>query len=48
MNASIFIFRRLLFEEEQHLGDCRLTGRFALLFHTSLPELQFNNHQEEK
>ncbi|MBM7854005.1 hypothetical protein JOC37_000377 [Desulfohalotomaculum tongense] len=21
--------RRLLFEEKQHLGDCKLTGRFA-------------------
>ena len=33
-----FILRRLLFEEKQHLGDYRLTGRFAKKFNlTNLP-----------
>jgi len=33
-----FILRRLLFEEKQHLGDCRLTGRFVKKFNlTNLP-----------
>jgi hypothetical protein len=27
-----FILRRLLFEKEQHLGECGLTGRFANIF----------------
>jgi len=38
-SAAKYIIRRLLFEEKQHLGDCRLTGRFAQS-QTSLPVLQ--------
>ena len=39
-------FRRLLFEEKQHLGDCALTGRSGL--HIPPPRIAVNNHQEEK
>ena len=38
---SYLNFRRLLFEEKQHLGDCGLTGRFApIQSQPNLPALQ--------
>ena len=42
MNARSYLnFRRLLFEEKQHLGDCGLTGRFApIQSPPNLPALQ--------
>jgi hypothetical protein len=41
-------FRRLLFEEKQHLGDCRLTGRLAQNSLAKPPSIAVNNHQEDK
>ena len=44
-----FILRRLLFEEKQHLGDCRLTGRFAKksISQTSLVKSTFQEENYE-
>jgi len=47
--AGKFYFRRLLFEENnQHTGDCALTGRFAATVSPKPPGIAVNNHQEEK
>ena len=42
-----FKFWRMLFEE-QHLGDCGLTGRFVAALPNKPPRIAVNNHQEEK
>ena len=43
-----FNSRRTLFEQEQHLGDCGLTGRFAEKHNPDKPpSIAVNNHQEE-
>ena len=42
VNARSYLnFRRLLFDEKQHLGDCGLAGRFApIQSQPNLPALQ--------
>jgi len=44
---TLYFLRSLLFEK-QHLGDCRLTGRFAKKQSRKPPRIAVNNHQEEK
>jgi len=43
-----FFLRRSLFEKEQHLGECSLTGRSATTFSASLPGLTVNNFRRKK